>query len=255
MPCRIAAVLVPACWLFLLVAAVSTTAHNSDSWQPPSTPPTPKPSTNYLVYNRGDLIEATNQTCSCFRIPSLVRTHRGTLLAFAEGRIGGCRPDVAANRPLVVRSSANDGLNWTSIRIAVPADPSFGTNYPAATVLADGTVLLTFFKDGGRSTTPPGGAWSTRSTDDGMTWSAPMQMPGSCAAFPAVLLGDNKTLVAPCSSYATISLDDGETWRRSTGNITLGPNVTGLGESTLVADGRAKGNGLSMFIRAGSHSM
>lgn len=237
------------CWL-ALVAAAAGVQPNGLSLAPPPPPKPPAPSANLLVFNRGDRIEETNQTCGCFRIPSLVRTHRGTLLAFAEGRIGGCRPDVAANRPLVVRSSADDGLNWTSIRIAVPANTSFGTNYPAATVLADGTVLLTFFK----SANSAPGAWSTRSTDDGMTFSPPVQMPGSCAAFPAVVMADNKTLVAPCSSYATISTDGGQTWRRSSGNITLGPNVTGLGESTLVADGRANGAGLSMFIRAGSHS-
>lgn len=134
----------------------------------------------------------------------------------------------------------------------MPANVTYGTNYPAATIV-DGAILLTFFKSGPPNMFPPG-AWSTSSTDDGVTWSKAVRMPGSCNAFPAVVLpGTTKTLVAPCSSYAAISTDGGATWRRSKGNITVGTNVTGLGESVLAADGRGpKGDGLSMFIRSGS---
>ena len=39
----------------------------------------------------------------------------------------------------------------------------------------------------------------------------------------------------------------------SSKNITLGPNVTGLGESMVSPDGRSTSS-LSMFIRAGSHN-
>lgn len=214
-----------------------------------ATPAPPRPAAIYTVFTRGDKIMSLNQTVGCFRIPSLVRTPKGTLLAFAEGRVNGCRPDVAADRPLVVRSSSDDGATWGDVRVAVPANKSYGTNYPAATVLPNGEILLTFFKSSG----PPGGSWSTRSIDDGITWSEPVQMTGGCAAFPAVVLSNR--LVAPCSSFASISEDGGRTWRRSQGNITMGPNITGLGESVLVADGRgANGTGLSMFIRSGSNN-
>ena len=47
-------------------------------------------------------------------------------------------------------------------------------------------------------------------------------MPGGCNAFPAVLL-PGKRMVAPCSSFAAISEDGGSTWRRSRGNISMGP--------------------------------
>ncbi|MFI6036671.1 hypothetical protein ACIBBD_21370 [Streptomyces sp. NPDC051315] len=44
----------------------------------------------------------------CFRIPSLVRTKAGTLLAFAEGRSSPSRAD-RGPIDLVVRRSTNDG--------------------------------------------------------------------------------------------------------------------------------------------------
>merc|ERR1711990_1429239 len=106
-------------------------------------PPSSRPNATYQVYNRGEKL--VNQSIGCFRIPSLVRTPKGTLLAFAEGRVNGCRPDVGLDRPLVVRSSTDDGATWGPIRVAVPANKTYGLNYPAA-VIVNTTVLLTFFK-------------------------------------------------------------------------------------------------------------
>ena len=82
--------------LFLL-AVVAAAAYN-EAAAPPSPPQI------FQVFTAGDKT-ADNQTIGCFRIPSLVRTSSSKLLAFAEGRVNGCRPDAAVNRPLVVRTS------------------------------------------------------------------------------------------------------------------------------------------------------
>lgn len=238
----------PAVALFVVVTSAAVANGDGIGVSKP-----PGPSATYTVFSRGENVSGVyepgvNQSIGCFRIPSLVRTTQGTLLAFAEGRVNGCRPDVATNRPLVVRSSSNDGATWGPIRVAVPADKSYGTNYPAATLLPNGNILLTFFKSTG-----PGGSWSTISKDDGVTWSDAVQMQGGCNAFPAVVLPDR--MVAACPPFATISTDGGQTWRRGKGNVTLGANVTGLGETVLVADGRGTNKtGLSMFIRSGSNN-
>ena len=46
----------------------------------------------------------------CYRIPSIVATHAGTLLAFAENRLNGCGDQGTHN--LVVRRSSDDGKTW-----------------------------------------------------------------------------------------------------------------------------------------------
>ena len=108
---------------------------------PPPPPPPPPPPT-YQVFTEGQKT-AENETIGCYRIPSLVRTSKGTLLAFAEGRVNGCRPDGAAGRPIVVRSSADDGVTWGKIRVAAPPNAKYSLNYPAASVLGD-TIMLLF---------------------------------------------------------------------------------------------------------------
>ena len=105
----------------------------------PAVPRAPPPVEVYVEGEKDD----HDLTIGCFRIPSLVRLGappNGTLLAFAEGRVGGCKPDVAAGRPLVVRASTDDGATWGPVRRAVPLNTTYGLNYPAAVVLptADG---------------------------------------------------------------------------------------------------------------------
>ena len=145
------------------------------------------PSEPTQVFILGEKVEATNETIGCFRIPSLLRTSKGTLLAFAEGRVNGCRPDVAAARPIVVRSSGDDGKTWSSIRVAVPGNATYGLNYPAATLLPDGTILLLY-----HIATPGVNSqvWRTQSSDDGRTWGPPRPtgLPNGCAAVGACIL-------------------------------------------------------------------
>ena len=54
--------------------------------------------------------------CACFRIPSIVRTGRGTLLAFAEGRVESCSDSTRTVLGAMVRSSDN-GQTWEKPRI------------------------------------------------------------------------------------------------------------------------------------------
>ena len=91
------------------------------------------------VFMKGENISGFNpagdkRAYYCFRIPQLLALPSGKLLAFAEGRADGCRPDGHVNRPIVVRGSSDSGKTWGPIGIAGPALPHLGTNYPGAYV-------------------------------------------------------------------------------------------------------------------------
>lgn len=55
--------------------------------------------------------------CACFRIPSLVRTNTGTLLAFAEGRVEVCSDSTRTVLGTITRSE-DKGRTWHEPRIA-----------------------------------------------------------------------------------------------------------------------------------------
>lgn len=116
------------------------------------------------------------------RIPSVVVTKQGTVLAFAEGRAANA--DQAKNKILLKRST-NGGKNWSSAAI-IAQDGEKSMNNPCAVVEQDsGQVLLMY------QSYPAGlGEWSGKilpghqgdrivrnwlltSDDDGATWSKP----------------------------------------------------------------------------------
>src|SRR5690349_3916594 len=69
---------------------------------------------------------------ACFRIPAMVTTRNGVILAVADGRIAGCA-DIPNPLDLVVRRSSDQGKTWSPL--AVIADYGKNTNdsdvYPA----------------------------------------------------------------------------------------------------------------------------
>ena len=99
---------------------------------------------------------------ACFRIPNLLALPSGTILAFAEGRVRGCKPDVGAHRPIVVRASKDSGKTWGNITIAGPALPNVGTNYPGAFLRDNGTTVVL------RYLLSNGSTFATVSKDEGM---------------------------------------------------------------------------------------
>ena len=75
-----------------------------------------------------------------YRIPSLVTTRKGTLLAFAERRVG--LGDHAQN-DIVLRRSYDDGKTWNSIQVIADHGKN-SLNDPLAVVLNSGRILLIF---------------------------------------------------------------------------------------------------------------
>ncbi|WKU47787.1 sialidase family protein [Streptomyces sp. VNUA116] len=120
---------------------------------------------------------ADGDTYACFRIPALVTTVRGTVLAFAEGRKGDCSD--ATDIDVVVKRSDDAGRTWSPLRVV---DEGLGDTHgnPAPVVdLRSGRITLLTTYNKGR---PGGGNCDVpcdrtphlqHSDDDGAHWSEP----------------------------------------------------------------------------------
>lgn len=127
-------------------------------------------------------MEEINGTTYGYRIPSLLATSKGTLLAFAERRVG--LHDHAQN-DIVLKRSSDNGKTWQKMQVIADYGTS-SLNDPLAVELKSGRILLMFKMypygvharnsgwiqmadngyDGPRNTK----SYLTYSDDDGKTW-------------------------------------------------------------------------------------
>ncbi|MGX1366261.1 sialidase-1 [Streptomyces canus] len=117
---------------------------------------------------------------ACFRIPAIVRTTGGTLLAFAEGRVLNCGD--AADIDIVLKRSTDGGRTWGHLQVV---DEGGGDTHgnPAPVVDREtGRVLLAETYNTGRADSGNCRAPCDRtphlrySDDEGRTWSAPRDL-------------------------------------------------------------------------------
>ncbi|MBN2476432.1 MAG: exo-alpha-sialidase [Pirellulales bacterium] len=189
-----------------------------------------------------------------YRIPGIVVTNDGTLLAFCEGRKtgGGDHGDL----DLMLRRSTDGGETWQPMQLVYEEGGAekITIGNPCPVVDRDtGTVWLPFCRNNDR-------VFITRSTDDGQTWQKPVEITGSVkrpewgwyATGPGhgIQLRTGR-LVVPCDcgdgkgwgdwdkkgrSLVFYSDDHGKTWQR--GDITaVGMNeceVVELADETLL---------------------
>lgn len=174
-----------------------------------------------------------------YRIPSLLRTPQGALLAFAEGRRGG-RGD-AGDIDLVLKRSEDEGRTWSALQVIGDNGPNtFGNPCPVVDRRTGTIVLLTTHnrgEDGEQAILDGTSAgsrtvWLLRSTDDGRTWSPPRDITGDVkrpdwtwyATGPGVGIQlASGRLVVPANhalagskghrSHLLLSDDDGASWR------------------------------------------
>jgi sialidase-1 len=125
-----------------------------------------------------------------FRIPSLIATGRDTLLAFAEGRREGSGD--AGDIDLVLKRSSDGGQTWSPLQVVGDNGPNtFGNPCPVVDRTTGIIWLLTTQNRGtDREKDIIAGASQAgrsvavlRSTDDGVTWSAPEDITGSVKQF------------------------------------------------------------------------
>jgi len=116
-----------------------------------------------------------------YRIPALVVTPPGTVLAFCEGRVNAYG-DAGVIR-LLLRRSFDNGHTWTPQQVVVAEDDMTCGNPCPVVDGRSGRVVLAFCKnlaDGPEGTIMKGEAprtvWMTLSDDDGATWSVPVEI-------------------------------------------------------------------------------
>lgn len=177
------------------------------------------------------------------RIPSVVVSKKGTVLAFAEGRQ---KPTDQAENDIILKRSTDGGATWGRLQL-IQDDGANSLNNPTAVVTSSGKIILMYqripahLKERSKNT---GTGYEgddiyrtllVTSEDDGVTWSAPKDVsretkrptranticsgPGigiqltRGAHKGRVLIPFNEGPYHQWNNYAVFSDDDGVTWK------------------------------------------
>ena len=224
-----------------------------------------------------DVFVAGENGYHTYRIPSLIATRSGALLAFAEGRRAGTGD--AGDIDLLLRRSRDRGATWSPLQVIGDNGPNTFGN-PCPVVDRDtGTIWLLSTQNLGTDREPDiiagtgagsRTAWVMKSGDDGVTWSAPVEITSSVkragwtwyATGPGIgIQTRDGRFVIPANhaeagtgvhrSHVVLSDDRGKTW-------TLGASADeGTNESQVVelADGQLMMNMRNHPARAENHRL
>lgn len=117
---------------------------------------------------------------ACFRIPAVVRTADGSLLAFAEGRVLNCGD--AADIDIVLKRSTDGGRTWGPLRVVNEGAGDTHGNPAPVVDRNTGRVWLAETYNTGRTDSAGCAVPCDRtphlqySDDDGLTWSEPRDL-------------------------------------------------------------------------------
>ena len=212
-----------------------------------------------------------------YRIPALITTPKGTVLAFVEGRKDSSADH--GHNEILLRRSLDSGRTWTPVQL-VMRDGTNALNNPTAVVDRDtGTVWLALirtstkkYKDDEAVAKARGrisDMWILHSNDEGATWVGPADITASVnrpdwnRVVPGPGVGiqmRSGRLIIPCNhvignvafNHVIYSDDHGKTWRLggSTEGNTDENQIVELADGTLllnIRNYREKGHrGLSM---------
>lgn len=131
-------------------------------------PPAQAAVTTTVLFDKGDA------GYGCYRIPAIVKTKAGTLLAFAEARRAWCADSQEID--LVMRRSDDDGRTWSATQTVLSGtdtDPNAVATRGNPAPIVDyetGRIVLFSTMDPG-TTSRPRTPYVQTSDDDGRTWS------------------------------------------------------------------------------------
>ncbi|MET7848310.1 sialidase family protein [Streptomyces avermitilis] len=117
---------------------------------------------------------------ACFRIPAVVKTTDGTLLAFAEGRVLNCGD--AADIDIVLKRSTDGGRTWGPLQVVNEGGGDTHGNPAPVVDRETGRILLAETYNTGRTDSAGCTVPCDRtphlqySDDDGLTWSRPRDL-------------------------------------------------------------------------------
>lgn len=206
---------------------------------------------------------------SCFRIPAIVMTRSGELLAFSEGRKNDCSDE--GDIDLVMKRSLDSGKTWSKLQV-IWSDGENTCGNPAPVVDRNtGTIRLLMTWNYGHddigminagTSKDTRRVYLTSSTDDGKTWDTPKEITpsvkapgwgwyatGPCHGIQITQGTFKDRMIVPCdyievgagrrgNSHVIYSDDGGATWKLG-GKV---PALSGLNpnESTVaeLKDGR-----------------
>ncbi|MFE9022499.1 exo-alpha-sialidase [Streptomyces sp. NPDC007808] len=159
-----------------LVAALATTA-TAAAPGPAQSQPTARvpPFEQQVLFRAGQ-----DPGYACFRIPAIVRTADGTLLAFAEGRVLNCGD--AADIDIVLKRSTDGGRTWGPLQVVNEGDGDTHGNPAPVVDRGTGRILLAQTYNTGRTDSGNCSVPCDRtphlqySDDDGRTWSEPRDL-------------------------------------------------------------------------------
>lgn len=123
---------------------------------------------------------------ACFRIPALVTTAKGHLIAFAEARKGSCSD--TGDIDLVMRRSTDGGETWSALQIIWDDGENVCGNPAPVLEKRNGTLFLLMTWNLGSdherdiiagTSQDTRRVFITQSTDDGLSWSTPKEITAS----------------------------------------------------------------------------
>lgn len=179
------------------------------------------------VFEEQPLFQSKDAGYFCYRIPALLVTNKGTVLAFAEARKNNDHDD--GDIDLMLKRSDDGGRHWSKQRIVADGGEQTTGNPCPVQDRETGTIWLPLCLDNKR-------VLLMRSDDDGQTWSKPVDITEQAVnpKWPRIWTGPGHgiqlksgRLLIPCCadatpqlgeiqfSYAFFSDDHGKTWQWS----------------------------------------